>query len=304
MRMLRWMCGHTRSDKIRNEVIREKVGVASVVDKLREARLRWFGHVKRRCADAPLRRCEELVVDGTRRGRGRPKKYWGEVIRQDLAQLRITEDMTLDRKEWRSRIKVEVPGCDTYSLLLFTAFHLSHCFMDVTVSFVDYILSYWMLCFIHCFPRLLLGFDVLELRVSRKQPLYLYEAHLAQASEVKRAIEWILCHLDGHYAADSVAAAIALGAAASETAHETADQVNSLLQLSVQRNSAKVSSAHGNGNDEILCPTLATIFPPQPLWSRRQLGCDGHRLEVECDGQCVAPPIPTRTLRFLCPTLV
>ncbi|KAL3368566.1 hypothetical protein AABB24_009429, partial [Solanum stoloniferum] len=107
MRMLRWMCGHTRSDKIRNEVIREKVGVASVVDKLREARLRWFGHVKRRGADAPVRRCEGLVVEGTRRGRGRPKKYWGEVIRQDLAQLHITEDMTLDRKEWRSRIKVE-----------------------------------------------------------------------------------------------------------------------------------------------------------------------------------------------------
>ncbi|KAG5581992.1 hypothetical protein H5410_052619 [Solanum commersonii] len=52
IRMLRWMCGHTRSDKIRNEVIREKVGVASVVDKLREARLRWFGHVKRWCLSA------------------------------------------------------------------------------------------------------------------------------------------------------------------------------------------------------------------------------------------------------------
>ncbi|KAG5632121.1 hypothetical protein H5410_003838 [Solanum commersonii] len=42
-----------RSDKIRNEVIREKVGVASVVDKLREARLRWFGHVKRRSLETP-----------------------------------------------------------------------------------------------------------------------------------------------------------------------------------------------------------------------------------------------------------
>ncbi|KAG5620031.1 hypothetical protein H5410_005249 [Solanum commersonii] len=107
MRMLGWMCGHTMSDKIRNEVIREKVGVASVVDKLREARLRWFGHVKRRCADTPVRRCEGLDIEGTRRGRGRPKKYWGEVIRQDMAQLHITKDMTLDRKEWRSRIKVE-----------------------------------------------------------------------------------------------------------------------------------------------------------------------------------------------------
>ncbi|KAG5571733.1 hypothetical protein H5410_061499 [Solanum commersonii] len=107
MRMLRWMCEHTRSDKFRNEVIWEKVGVASVVDKLREARLRWFGHVKRRCADAPVRRCEGLAMKGTRRGRGKPKKYWGEVIRQDFDQLHITEDMTLDRKEWRSRIKVE-----------------------------------------------------------------------------------------------------------------------------------------------------------------------------------------------------
>ncbi|XP_015166653.1 vacuolar protein sorting-associated protein 54, chloroplastic-like isoform X1 [Solanum tuberosum] len=93
-----------------------------------------------------------------------------------------------------------------------------------------------------------------------KAVFLIVQAHLAQASEVKRAIEWILCHLDGHYAADSVAAAIALGAAASETAHETTDQVNSSLQLSVQRNSAKVSSSHGNGNDGITSSTLSRNF--------------------------------------------
>ncbi|KAF3627840.1 putative pre-mRNA-processing factor 6-like [Capsicum annuum] len=78
MRMLRWMCGLTRGDRVRNETIREKVGVTSVECKMREARLRWFGHVKRRGMDAPIRRCERLALDGFRRGRGRPKKYWGE----------------------------------------------------------------------------------------------------------------------------------------------------------------------------------------------------------------------------------
>ena len=36
MRMLRCMCRHTRLDKIRNECIRNKVGVVTIEDKLRE----------------------------------------------------------------------------------------------------------------------------------------------------------------------------------------------------------------------------------------------------------------------------
>ncbi|XP_070031856.1 uncharacterized protein [Nicotiana tomentosiformis] len=106
MRMLRWMCRHIRKDKIRNEVIRVKVGVASVDAKLRESRLRWFGHVRRRDTDAPVRRCERLTVAGLRKGRGRPRKYWGEVIRQDMLVFHLTEDMTSDRKMWRSKINV------------------------------------------------------------------------------------------------------------------------------------------------------------------------------------------------------
>ncbi|KAM3341558.1 hypothetical protein P3S68_026524 [Capsicum galapagoense] len=101
------MCGLTRGDRVRNEVIREKVGVASVEDKMREGKLGWFEHVMRRHADAPVRRCERLALDGFRRSRGRPKKYWREVIRHDMEQLQLTEDMTLDRKVWRLQIRVE-----------------------------------------------------------------------------------------------------------------------------------------------------------------------------------------------------
>ncbi|XP_070046635.1 uncharacterized protein [Nicotiana tomentosiformis] len=97
---------HIRKNRIRSEVVRNKVGVASVEDELRESRLRWFGHVKRRDIDAPVRRCERLSMEGPRKGRGRPKKYWGEVVRQDMSLLQLTEDMTHDRKVWRSRIRV------------------------------------------------------------------------------------------------------------------------------------------------------------------------------------------------------
>ncbi|GER55389.1 F-box protein At1g55000 [Striga asiatica] len=55
MRMLRWFCGHT-SDRIRNENIRDRVGVAPIEEKLVQHRLRWFGHVQRRPPDAPVRR--------------------------------------------------------------------------------------------------------------------------------------------------------------------------------------------------------------------------------------------------------
>ncbi|XP_070002811.1 uncharacterized protein [Nicotiana sylvestris] len=85
MRMLRWMCRRTMLDKVRNEVIRDKVDMAPVEDKMREARLRWFGPLKRKDTNAPVRRCERLAWEGQQRGRGRPKKYRGEVIRQDIS---------------------------------------------------------------------------------------------------------------------------------------------------------------------------------------------------------------------------
>ena len=45
MHMLRWMSGHTRKDRIRNEVIRSKVGVVPIEDKVREGRLRWYRYI-------------------------------------------------------------------------------------------------------------------------------------------------------------------------------------------------------------------------------------------------------------------
>ncbi|XP_070005283.1 uncharacterized protein [Nicotiana sylvestris] len=105
MRMLRWMCGCTKRYRIKNEAIRDRVGVTSAEDKMRESRPRWFGHIKRRSIDAPVRRCERLAMESLRRDRGRPKKYWGKVIRQDMALLQLTEDMIIDRRGGGRRLR-------------------------------------------------------------------------------------------------------------------------------------------------------------------------------------------------------
>ncbi|KAJ6417462.1 hypothetical protein OIU84_003226 [Salix udensis] len=75
------------------------------------------------------------------------------------------------------------------------------------------------------------------------------QAHLVRAAEVKKAIEWIMCSVDGHYAADSVAAAIAVGAAAAETAHESDGLGVSLLPFSPLRSASKLASSQLKAND-------------------------------------------------------
>jgi len=106
MRMLRWMSDKTRHDKIRNDIIRERVGVAPIVEKLVENTLRWFGHVERRPVDAVVRRVNQMEESRVKRGRGRPKKT---IIRKDLEVNELNPNMVFDRTLWRHLIHVADP---------------------------------------------------------------------------------------------------------------------------------------------------------------------------------------------------
>ena len=48
MRMLRWMSGVTKLDRIRNERIRGTTKVGEISKKVQESMLKWYGHVLRR----------------------------------------------------------------------------------------------------------------------------------------------------------------------------------------------------------------------------------------------------------------
>ena len=50
------------------------------------------------------RRVVELAIPGTRR-RGRPKKTWHQYIKDDMTGVGVTQDVALDRKEWRRRTR-------------------------------------------------------------------------------------------------------------------------------------------------------------------------------------------------------
>ena len=93
MRMWRWMCGETRKDKIRNECFQEHLGVTTIGDKIRETRLRWFGHIQRMPVTASVRKSLVMKVDGPPRRRGRPKRMWMEVVKMDMKKYDLVKNL-------------------------------------------------------------------------------------------------------------------------------------------------------------------------------------------------------------------
>lgn len=108
MKMLRWMCGVTRLDKIRNEYVRGSLGVRDIADKLQESRLRWYGHVKRRPPDYVGNLALQLSIPG-HRSRGRPKTRWRDVVLKDMRECQVSENDVEDRAKWKKNIRKADP---------------------------------------------------------------------------------------------------------------------------------------------------------------------------------------------------
>ncbi|VDO89845.1 unnamed protein product [Heligmosomoides polygyrus] len=96
-KMLRWTAGVTRLDRVRNDTVRQKFVVAPIAEKLREARLRWYGHVLRANDDTVRKIGLNLEVPGNR-PRGRMKQRWLDTLHLD------------DRKNWRHHARRADPA--------------------------------------------------------------------------------------------------------------------------------------------------------------------------------------------------
>ena len=108
MKMLRFAVGVTRKDKIRNEYIRSTIKIERLGMKMKEGRLRWYGHIMRRDQEYVERKVMEMELPGKRR-RGRPKRRFLDVVKEDMGEVGAKETDVEDRKVWRMLIRCGHP---------------------------------------------------------------------------------------------------------------------------------------------------------------------------------------------------
>jgi len=102
--MVRWMCGVKLKDRLPSKELRERLGIDDLTLVLQQNRLRWYGHVLRKDDDDWVKKCMEYEVEG-RSPRGRPKRTWREVVREDCKVRKLNKEYTMDRCKCRKMIK-------------------------------------------------------------------------------------------------------------------------------------------------------------------------------------------------------
>ena len=95
MRMLRWMSGVTKLDRIRNERIRRTTKVGEISKKVQESRLKWYGHVLRREDEYVGKRVMVMEVP------------WKEEEEDQSGGGRITSRTTYRRENCQGRKRVK-----------------------------------------------------------------------------------------------------------------------------------------------------------------------------------------------------
>ncbi|KAK6762472.1 hypothetical protein RB195_023264 [Necator americanus] len=109
MLMLRWTIGVTLKEKVSNDTVRSIFGVVPITEKVKEARLRWFGHVLRREEDSVAKTALKLDVSGVR-PRGRPKIRWLDRVKLDMIDARLCTAEAMDRTKWKTRSRKADPA--------------------------------------------------------------------------------------------------------------------------------------------------------------------------------------------------
>lgn len=105
MRVPRLIRGLARRDRMRNDRIREELGVnTSLLEEVERSKLRWYGHVKRMEQDRKPRKYLEWKLQG-RRPVGRPRKRWMEGVRDRLEKRGLELEQVEEEQIHEDRIR-------------------------------------------------------------------------------------------------------------------------------------------------------------------------------------------------------
>ena len=114
MRMVRWMCGVSLKDHFRSEDLRKRLGIINIEEVVRRARLRWFGHVRRKDDEHWVKKCMDLAVEGTTLKGNR--KTWRKTVDEDMKLKGLKEEDCVNRPRWRRGLKVGLQGSEVENL--------------------------------------------------------------------------------------------------------------------------------------------------------------------------------------------
>jgi hypothetical protein len=100
MDVLRRSARKSRMERIKNEHIKEIMGVRGTADIIEKKRLQWCGHVKR----MPEERIPQLIMEWIlleRRKRGRSRKTWMEGLKVAMKTTNLEPAQWRNSEEWR-----------------------------------------------------------------------------------------------------------------------------------------------------------------------------------------------------------
>ena len=102
MQCLRSILGVSRLNRIRNEEIRRITrSEETIIEVIKNKRLKWFGHVCRKTSDSWVHQAYKKHFPHPR-PRGRPPKRWVDLIKKDTGLPILTAEINAQhRRRWR-----------------------------------------------------------------------------------------------------------------------------------------------------------------------------------------------------------
>ena len=101
--MIRQICNVKPQDTatIRSTELLARLGIEDLDLKLKERRLRWYGHVER--SNGAVKTIFDIQING-KHGPGRPKMTWKQLTERDRRKWKLSVINPHDRDTWRSGV--------------------------------------------------------------------------------------------------------------------------------------------------------------------------------------------------------